>query len=106
TLLARGGVLESAQLIKLIEAYQNETNEAVWNILFLALGELRKFVENDPEAEKALRQLSGQVASIQYDRLGWDPKENEPEEDAKLRATVISLTLYSENEQALARAKE
>lgn len=104
TLLARGGVMPSETLLRLIQAYENETNEPVWNILFIALAEVRKFVENDEAAERKLRELSGRIAKKQYDRLGWHASTDESEDDTKLRATVISLTLYSEDPDAIATA--
>jgi len=104
-LLTRSGTLPSDRLIPLLNAYQNETNEPVWSIISMAISELRKFVEDDEASEKKLRQLSGRLASTQYERLGWEPKPDESEEDAKLRSTVIGLTLYSENEDAIKAAK-
>lgn len=105
TLLARGGVSSSAQLIDLLGAYEGETSEPVWSIISVALGELRKFVENDKAAEQKLRALSARVARAQYERLGWDERPGESSEDAKLRATVISLTLYGEDADAIATAQ-
>jgi len=105
TLLARGGIMPSDQLLTLLEAYENEDLEYVWDIISLALGELRKFIEDSPEAEKKLRRLSARLARKQYERLGWEPKEGEAEDDAKLRATVIGLTLYGEVPEALEKAK-
>lgn len=106
TLLARGGMMPSAQLLDTISAYKDETAEPVWNILFMALAELRKFVEFDEETEKKLRTLSGEMAKTQYDRLGWTVKPGESDDDTKLRSTAISLTLYSENEEAIATAQK
>ncbi len=105
TLLARGGLMPSEQLLPLLEAYEDESLEYVWGIISLALGELRKFIEDSPEAETKLRHLSARLAKKQYERLGWEPKEGEAEDDAKLRAIVISLTLYGEVPEALAKAK-
>ena len=106
TLLAQGGILPSAQLLDIVAAYENETSESVWNILFLALAELRKFVEFDEAAEKKLRALSGKMAAPLYEKLGWESTEGESEDDTKLRATVISLTLYSENPDAIKKARD
>jgi len=106
TLLARGGVMTTDQLIPLIQAYQHETLEPVWNTIALAIAELRKFVEDDPDAEKKLRQLSAWIAREHYDRLGWEPRDNESEEDTKLRSTIIGLMLYGEDADALAKARE
>lgn len=106
TLLARGGVMTTEQLIPLIQAYRHETLEPVWDTIALAMAELRKFIEDDKEAESKLRQLSAWMAREQYDRLGWTAKDGESEEDTKLRSTIIGMMLYGEDEDALAKAKE
>ncbi len=105
TLLARGGVMPSAGLIDLIAVYENEENEPVWGLLSVALAELRKFVEADDVAENALRKFSGKVASKQFARLGWDTKNGESESDTKLRATIISMMLYAEDQSVIDEAK-
>lgn len=97
TILARGGVISSADLVPLIRAYQDESIESVWDIIALTIGELKKFVESDRPAEQALRTLSESVAASQFTRLGWESKEDEPETDTKLRATILGLTLYGED---------
>lgn len=106
TLLAQGGVMTSDQLIPLLQAYRNETMEPVWNIIGISLAELRKFIENDDEAEAKLRQLSAWIARGLYERLGWDPIENESEDDAKLRGNAISMTIYGQVPEAIEKAKK
>lgn len=104
TLLARGGVISSARLIPLLNAYQNEDSEHVWGSLSGALAELRKFVEDDAAAEQTLRQLAARIARRQYERLGWDALPGESESDTNLRSTVIALMLYSEDPTAIETA--
>ena len=106
TLLARGGVLPTAELLPLLKAYEHETLEPVWSIITVGLGELRKFVEDDEAAEQRLRGLSAQMAATEYQRLGWEQQPGESEEDTKLRSTVIGLSLYGEVPEALAQAQE
>ncbi|AKM80125.1 TPA: M1 family peptidase [Candidatus Saccharibacteria bacterium] len=106
TLLARGGVMTTAELLPLITAYKDETSEPVWNIIAMALSELRKFTEDSLEAEKKLRSLTGDIARAQYERLGWTSLPEETEEDTKLRSTILSMTLYGENKEAIAHARE
>jgi aminopeptidase N len=72
TLLARGGITPTSTLIDLLSAYENETNHYVWTIMLVALSELRKFVEDDPIAEKQLRVLTGRIAHNQYQRRNCD----------------------------------
>lgn len=105
TLLIRGGLIGSAELIPLITAFKDETSEPVWGMISLALSELRKFVEDDPEAEASLRELSRTIAQKQYQRLGWNEDDGESEEDAKLRAIIIGLTLYGEDAEAITMAR-
>lgn len=106
TMLARGGLQSSDTLIPLIAAYRHETAEPVWNIIAIALAELRKFVEDNKDAEMQLRRLSASVAREQYERLGWEQKDGESEEDTKLRSTIIGLMLYGEDENAIEMAKQ
>lgn len=104
TLLARGGAISSADLIPLLDAYKGETTESVWDIISLAAAELRKFVEDDPAAEKKLRTLSADLVRKQYQRLGWSAKPSEDEADTKLRATIIGMMLYGEDSEAIKTA--
>jgi aminopeptidase N len=104
TILARAGIISSAELIPLIDAYKNETTDAVWDIISMAIGELKKFVENDADSELKLRSLAGTLAKNQYERLGWEPKPDEPDTDTKLRSTIIGLVLYSEDTDVITSA--
>ena len=106
TLLARGGVNSSAELITLLQAYQNETAESVWDIMALAFGELKKFVETDEAAETKLRGFAITLARSQFERLGWTAKENELESDTKLRSLLIGLMLYGEDPAVQAHCEE
>lgn len=106
SLLARAGTISSSKLLPLLDAYKHETTEAVWDIICLTLSELKKFVEHDEAAEKKLRAFAGQIARAQYDRLGWHPHESETETDTKLRANIIGLMVYSEDQDVLDTARE
>jgi len=104
-LLARGGVLPSAALLPLIRAYKNETSEHVWTMLHATIGELKKFVEYDKASETKLRQLSAEIATNEYRRLGWTAQDNESEDDTKLRSTILSMMLYSEQPEVIKQAQ-
>lgn len=106
TLLARGRLITSADLLPAIDAYANETTESVWDIMALAVGELKKFVEADASAEPALRAFSRNLAQAQFARLGWDSVDGEPESDTKLRATIIGMMVYGEDPAVLAHAAD
>lgn len=102
TLLVRGGVSSSAELITLLEAYKDETAQSVWDIMALAFGELKKFVETDEVAEANLRALALKLARPQFKRLGWSPQAEETESDTKLRSLIIGMMLYGEDSAVVA----
>ena len=106
TMLARGSVISSAQLIPLLGSYKNETAESVWDIISLTIGELKKFVESNTDTESQLRELSRGIAENEYQRLGWNQKDNEPETDSRMRATILGLTLYGEDRDAISAAHD
>jgi aminopeptidase N len=104
TLLARAGLIKTETLLPLLDHYKNESDESVWGIIAVAIGELKKFVQTDKTSEQQLRWFAARIAYDQYQRLGWNPLENESESDAKLRATIISLMLYGEDSEAIKTA--
>jgi len=93
-----------ATIIPLLSYFKDETNESVWSIVALAINEIKRFVEPDEPAEQKLKNLVGDVISIQYARLGWDEIEGEDENDVKLRSTIVSLALFAELPDALREA--
>ena len=97
TLLVRGGRVPSARLVDLLLHYRHEANSYVWDIMAVAFGELKKFVETDEAAEAALRKLAHKLAHEQYALLGWDPRADETEDTTKLRPTIIGMMLYAED---------
>ncbi|MFC2430965.1 MAG: M1 family metallopeptidase [Candidatus Saccharimonas sp.] len=105
-LLARGGLVASSTLVEALAAFQNESDQTVWEIIALAISDLKKFVDQDEAAEKLLRRLSGKLARRQFERLGWNKRPGEPESDSKLRAVIIDCILYSEDTAAISTARQ
>lgn len=103
-LLVQPGLQPTAAILDLLPAYKNETNDAVWDIITLALSTIGRFVESDSDDEKRLKKLAGNLAQEQYKRLGWAVKKSESVNDQKLRPTVISQMIYAENRAVIDRA--
>jgi aminopeptidase N len=72
----------------------------------MTLAELRKFVEDDKEAEKKLRAFTRSIALSEFTRLGWTAHPSETESDTKLRSTIISLMIYGEDPDVIAYAQQ
>lgn len=105
-ILAQAGIISSAEILPIIDALGDETNESVWGIINLAICSLHKIVENDPETEYKLRKFAGQITNQQYQRLGFVEIDGESENDIKLRQTIVGLMLYAEDKSAVSRAME
>lgn len=105
-LLARGGLIASSTLVEALAAFQNESDQTVWEIISLAISDLKKFVDQDEAAEKLLRRLSGKLARPQFERLGWNKHPGELESGSKLRAAIIDCMLYSEDAAAISTARQ
>ena len=105
-LLAKAGMQSYAEIIPLLNNFKFETNESVWSIVSLALNELKRFVETDEAAELKLKAIAAEIATVQYERLGWDARADEDENDTKLRSLIIGLALYGEIPSALQEATD
>jgi len=106
TLLAQASRISSAELLPLLAHYKEESVEAVWDIMLVALNELKKFVENDMTIENKLRAYAGNLAEKEFNRLGWEVVPGEAESDTKLRSIVVGLIIYSERPEILAKVAE
>lgn len=103
-ILANTGVISSSKLLPLIAAFKNESAEPVWDVIGIAVSELKKFVTDDKQAEQKLHSFIIGLARAQYQRLGWVAKPLEPETDTKLRSIIIGLMIYSEDTEAISTA--
>lgn len=106
SILANAGIISYADLIPLLIAYKDETEEPVWDVISIVISELKKFVYDDPAAEIKLRNLAKLIAIKQYRRLGLVKKINEPETDTKLRPLILGIITYSEDKKVISAIKE
>ncbi len=100
-LLSRGLLKPTADLVDLLIAYEHEEAQPVWNLLSLIIADLRRFTDENETNEAQLKQLVKQLSSHLYKKLGWEEVENEDEEITKLRATIVGLMIYAEDEDVI-----
>lgn len=103
-MLARAGLQSYADTLRLLEAYDDENSDPVWDIMSLIVGETRRFIDLDESLEESIKAYIRQLIILQYSRLGWEPKGGESAADQKLRATIIGLGAYSDDPGITARA--
>ncbi len=105
-MLARAGLSSFDKTLGLLGAYENESSEAVWDIMALALADARRFVDVDESLEAPIKRLVAQLIQNEYVRLGWEEKPGESSEDQKLRGTILGLGAYADVPEIVSRAQE
>ncbi|HET8690366.1 MAG TPA: M1 family metallopeptidase, partial [Candidatus Saccharimonadales bacterium] len=98
SLLARAGDQTAVQLLDLLLAYRRETDEPVWDIISLAIADLKRLIEGNEPAEAAMKRQVAGLAQPAYQRLGWQAKAGESDNDAKLRPIVAGLLAWADDQ--------
>lgn len=104
SMLAKAGHQSFGDVLQLLSAYDAEDNEAVWGTISLILSEARRFVDLDSGLESGIKRFIRPLIQHQYARLGWEERRDEPAADKKLRATIIALGVYAEDEAIVTKA--
>lgn len=103
-MVGRAGLSSFSDTLRLLSNYRGETNETVWDIMSLVIGDAKRFVDSDTTIEPKLKALIREISAEELKRLGWDEQANESAEDQKLRGTIIGLNNYADNETVTAQA--
>ena len=101
-LLAKAGVVSYASLIPLIAKFKDETSAAVWNIILSIVSGLKIFFNFDSDEEKQFKKFVSELVAPGIERLGLKTrKKNDDENAIRLRAILLALDFYAENEKDL-----
>ncbi|HEV2402897.1 MAG TPA: M1 family metallopeptidase [Candidatus Saccharimonadales bacterium] len=92
---AKAGYGDTVNVLHLLEAYNHEDDNAVWDVMVGSLSALR-VVMNDEVLREALKPYARALSAQQLRRLGWAPKKNEPYFDSLLRPTILGLNAVSD----------
>jgi aminopeptidase N len=103
---ARAGYQPYGNVLSMLDAYADETSEPVWGIIALVTGEARRFIDQDPGLEDRIKPFIDRLVATQVARLGWEAQDGESAADQKLRALVLSLAAYAENEAVVTKATQ
>lgn len=101
---AKAGLTSVTDALKLLDAYQNETNAAVWDIIAMSIGEIRR-VMDDERVRKKMKPFIIKITSKELVRLGWEEKPGDSHFDRLLRPTIIGLNASADEPSVLAESK-
>ncbi|MEK7153161.1 MAG: M1 family aminopeptidase, partial [Patescibacteria group bacterium] len=106
SMLARAGTQSFDATLYLLERYNDEDSEPVWDIMTLIIADSRRFIDVAPELEDQIKALIRELIGSLHTHLGWEEKPGESSHDTKLRATIVGLGVYAEHEAIVERALE
>ena len=89
--------------LDLLMHFRNETSFAIWSIIMSILGELKIYCPIDTPAEANLKQYIKVLISEQLSRLGVTEKPEDTDDDKKLRELILSLAVYTDDEETKLR---
>lgn len=101
TLLQRGGIAKTTELLDLVESYRDEHSESVWGLLSMALGEARRLTEGDDEADDKLSGLIRELIKPLWPKLSWEDKPEDTAQTLRLRGLVFSLAAGAKEQAVL-----
>lgn len=105
-LLAESGQISYASLLPVIEKLTKETSYLVVSAVSTVLAGLGLFIDEGTEAEAAYKALLVKFNQFNFDRLGFEAKAGEPDEDEMVRQIVIANMVKADDAAASQAASQ
>ena len=87
---SKSGDVTTVTALEFLSHYKNEDNAVVWNIIAGMVGSVRLVLGSD-DLRLAIKPFIIQLATSEYERLGWDKKPTDSYFDQLLRPTILGL---------------
>ena len=88
-LLAEAGHISYADLLPVLDKLAKEESYLVVSAVSQVISALERFIDEGTEAETAFKALVAKLARHNYDRLGFEAKDGESDEDELVRQLAI-----------------
>jgi len=92
--------------LDLLMHFRKETSFSIWSIIMSILGELKIYCPIDTSAEANLKQYIKTLISDRLARLGVTERPEDTDDDKKLRELILSLAVYTDDEETKSRLTE
>lgn len=100
--VAKAGHGDTISSLELLASYADEDNAAVWDSMTAAIGDVRSVMADDEQVREAMKPFIHKLIKSQLQRLGWEPKKDEPYFDTMLRPTILGLASFADVPEVLA----
>lgn len=98
---AKAGHSDTVSCLELLDSYLEEDNAAVWDIMAMAIGDLRSVMGSDEQLREAMKPYIRQLVAKQLKRLGWEAGKREAHFDTLLRPTILGLAAFADEPTVL-----
>ena len=99
-LLAEAGHVSYADLLPVLDKLAKEESYLVVAAVSQVISALERFIDEGTEDEKAFNTLVAKLARHNYERLGFEAKNGESDEDELVRQLTISMMIRSNDKEA------
>ena len=99
-LLAEAGHISYADLLPVLDKLAEEESYLVVSAVSQVISALERFIDEGTEAERAFKALVAKLARHNYDRLGFEAKDGESDEDELVRQLAVSMMIRSNDAEA------
>ena len=99
-LLAEAGRISYADLLPVLDKLAKEESYLVVSAVSQVIAALERFIDEGTETEKAFNTLVAKLARHNYDRLGFEAKDGESDEDELVRQLAVSMMIRSNDAEA------
>ena len=103
-LLAESGRISYASLIALLDLVEKEESFLIAQAKSQILAGLKRFIDEDTEAEVHYKALVRRQFQNDFERLGFDAKDGESDEDEMVRQTALSYLIQADYQPAVLAA--
>lgn len=105
-LLAESGKISYAELLPVISKLAEEESYMVLAAVNQVLDGLNRFVDEGSQTEAAYKALLKKLSQSNFDRLGFDKKDGESDEDEMVRQLTVRNMIKSDDPAAAAEASQ
>ena len=103
-LLAESGRISCASLVALLDLVEKEESFLIAQAKSQILAGLKRFIDEDTEAEVHYKALVRRQFQNDFERLGFDAKDGESDEDEMVRQTALSYLIQADYQPAVLAA--
>ena len=100
-MLSKTPLVSTGSLMDLLPKFKEETSAAVFEIVADVMSSLKIFCDPESEYYPKLQQYIYNIVSPNLERLGYEPKKGEDDNETRLRSLCLGFAIYSRKEEVL-----